>query len=152
MEKAYKIYHKVVKLKKRDGFTLIEVIVAISIISILTMGLYSTLNTVIKVNSKNEQDINALQLAQSQVESIRVQIKNGETEFKLKDKDNNDLFIEINSTSSYKKNISSKIYDVQVDVSKDLNSGLYKVIVKTKSENTNSSKKETKIVTEIFGG
>lgn len=152
MEKAYKIYHKVVKLKKRDGFTLIEVIVAISIISILTMGLYSTLNTVIKVNSKNEQDINALQLAQSQVESIRVQIKNGETEFKLKDKDNNDVFIEINSTSSYKKNISSKIYDVQVDVSKDLNSGLYKVIVKTKSENTNSSKKETKIVTEIFGG
>lgn len=152
MEKANKIYPKVLKLKKKEGFTLIEVIVAMSIISILGLGLYSVVNMSIKVNSKNENDIKALQLAQSQVESIRVQIKDGETEFKLKDKDNNDVFIDSDVTSSYKKNIGSKIYDVQVNVSKDLNSGLYKVIVKTKSENINSSKKETKIVTEIFGG
>lgn len=152
MEKANKIYRKVLKLKKKEGFTLVEVIVAMGIISILCLGLYCVVNMAIKVNSKNENDIKALQLAQSQVESIRVQIKNGETKFKLKDKDNNDVFIDIDVTSSYKKNISSKIYDVQVNVSKDLNSGLYKVIVKTKLENINSSKKETKIVTEIFGG
>lgn len=152
MEKVNKIYRNVLKLKKKEGFTLVEVIVAMSIISILCLGLYSVVNMSIKVNSKNENDIKALQLAQSQVESIRAQLKNGETKLALKDKDNNDVFIDIDVTSSYKKNIGSKIYDVQINITKDLNSGLYKVIVKTKSENVNSSKKETKIVTEIFGG
>lgn len=134
------------------GFTLIEVIVAMSIISIIVFGLYATINTAIKVSNKNEQDINALQLVQSEVEKLRLQIKDGLTTFSLEDKDKNDVTINLGEKASYKKNINNKIYDVEVELSMDSDSQLYKIVVKTQLENINKNKKQTKIVTEIFGG
>ena len=48
-----KIMNKVFNNKKK-GFTLIEVIIAISIISIISLALFRVINSAIKNNSKNE--------------------------------------------------------------------------------------------------
>lgn len=142
----------VVKLNKEKGFTLIELIVAMSIISLISIGFYSLLNTSIKTNVKNEQDISALQLAQSEMENIRLQIKSGSTQFETKDKDNKKVDLKVNGNTPYKKGENNKIYNVEVDINLDSNSDLYKVIITSELENTTVNKKKTKIVTEIFGG
>lgn len=63
------------KLKSNGAFTLIELLVALSIVSIISMSFFSLLNSSIKVNSKNETDINSLNIAQSEIEKLRKQIK-----------------------------------------------------------------------------
>lgn len=63
------------KLKKCRGFTLLEILVAMSIISLISMAFFSFLSSSTKINSKNEKDINSLNIAQSEIEKLRQQIK-----------------------------------------------------------------------------
>ena len=83
------------KLKKNRAFTLIELLVSLSIISIISMAFFSFLNSSIKINSKNEKDINSLNIAQSEIEKLRKQIKSvdGDTDISIQVSENEYIFI-----------------------------------------------------------
>ena len=125
-------------MKKNNsrGFTLVEVLVSLSILSILILVFFGVINTSIKNNKKNEVDINALSLAQSEVENIRIQIKNDE--FKL---------VEGKYTSKYTYN-KYNVY-VSVEQKSDL---LYEVNVTVKYKNPKDSRKKVQIITQVVVG
>lgn len=81
-------------IKNNKGFTLIEILVAMSIISIITFTFFTIMNSSIKQNSKNEKDIKALNIAQSEIENLRKEIKSSATEINIYDKEGN-ILIEI---------------------------------------------------------
>jgi prepilin-type N-terminal cleavage/methylation domain-containing protein len=60
---------------KNKGFTLIEILIAMSLVSLIAMAFFTILNSTIKANSVNEKNIKCLNIAQSEVENIRQQIK-----------------------------------------------------------------------------
>lgn len=62
-------------LKKEEGFTLIEVLVALAIVTIVSMAFFTTVNMTTKYNAKNEKDIQAMDIAQSEVEYLTEEIK-----------------------------------------------------------------------------
>ena len=66
---------KLTKYKNKRGFTLIEILIAMSLISLIAMAFFTILNSTIKANSINEKNIKCLNIAQSEVENIRQQIK-----------------------------------------------------------------------------
>jgi prepilin-type N-terminal cleavage/methylation domain-containing protein len=92
----------------KKGFTLIEILIALSIASIISIGFFQVINMTIKTNSKNEKDIKSLNIAQTEIESLRAQIKNATNDNKnIKiyiDEDENRKFIEIDSEKSWIKN------------------------------------------------
>ncbi|MGL5641904.1 MAG: type IV pilus modification PilV family protein [Paraclostridium sp.] len=57
------------------GFTLIEVLIALTIVSIISMAFFMSVNMTNKENAKNEKDIQAMDIAQSQVEYLTKEIK-----------------------------------------------------------------------------
>ena len=57
------------------GFTLIEILIAMTIVSILVFSLSTIINSSIKQNTKNEKDIKLLNIAQSEIENLRRKIK-----------------------------------------------------------------------------
>ena len=71
------------KLKSIHGFTLIEILVAMAIISIVSTGFYTMINSSIKHNVKNEKDIQSLNMAQSEIENLRSQIKSSSDNLKI---------------------------------------------------------------------
>lgn len=156
------------KLKSKVGFTLIELLIAMSIISLIAMAFFTVWNSTIKANTKNEKDIKALNIAQSEIENVRNQIK--------KDIDNpiknikvssyqvtsdsyiNQKVIIDGSTPSYKKKIEgdANLYTVNLNVSKRLiecssSNYIYTIHVSVESDNKNFSKKVTELQTEVFG-
>ena len=76
---------KLNKIKNEKGFTLIELIIALSIISIVSMAFFRTINSSIKYNTKNEKDIKALNVAQTEIENIRNEIKKSKTDIIIND-------------------------------------------------------------------
>lgn len=62
-------------LKKEDGFTLIEILAALAIVSIVSMAFFTTINMTTKYNAKNEKDIQAMDVAQSEIEYFTKEIK-----------------------------------------------------------------------------
>ena len=70
-----------IKTNNKKGFTLLELLVSISIISILLLAFLTIILSSIKVNTKNDKDISALYIAQSEIEVVRKQIKDGNTSF-----------------------------------------------------------------------
>jgi prepilin-type N-terminal cleavage/methylation domain-containing protein len=92
----------------KKGFTLTEILIALSIASIISIGFFQVINMTIKTNSKNEKDIKSLNIAQTEIESLRAQIKNATNDNKnIKiyiDKDENRKFIDIDSKNSWIKN------------------------------------------------
>lgn len=62
--------------KKNKGFTLLELLVALAIIISIMFAFFKVYNSSIRVNTKNDRDIKALNLAQSELENLRNQIKN----------------------------------------------------------------------------
>ena len=133
-------------MKKNNsrGFTLVEVLVSLSILSILILVFFGVINTSIKNNKKNEVDINALSLAQSEVENIRIQIKNNNTS-NLKDLENNEFVIgENHNYTSNNCNV-----DVLVEQKSDL---LYEVNVTVKYKNPKDSRKKVQIITQVVVG
>ena len=56
------------------GFTLIEILISMAIISIVLFSLFTTINSSIRQNTKNEKDIKLLNIAQSEIENLRKEI------------------------------------------------------------------------------
>lgn len=75
------------KLKKSKGFTLIELLVALAIVGIILLAFFKVADSTTKMNVKNDRDIKALNLAQSEIENLRNQIKNYEQLEKLEIKE-----------------------------------------------------------------
>ena len=75
------------KLKQDKGFTLIELLVALAIVGIILLAFFTSINSTIRMDAKNDIDIKALNIAQSEIENLRNQIKNHEQLEKLEIKD-----------------------------------------------------------------
>lgn len=133
-------------MKKNNsrGFTLVEVLISLSILSILMLVFFNVINTSIKTNKKNEIDINALNLAQSEVENIRMQIKNNNTS-NIKNLENNEIII--GTSNGYTSN--DYVVEILVQQKSDL---LYEINVTVKPKNSNFSKKDTQIITQVVVG
>lgn len=64
------------------GFTLLELLVALSIIGLCMFAFFRIIDTSTKVNTKNDRDIKALNIGQSEIENLRNQVKlKGENEY-----------------------------------------------------------------------
>ena len=134
------------KIKDIRGLTLVELLISISILSIIGLAFFSTINTSIKTNKKNETDIKAMHLAQSEVENLRVQIKKstGST-LDIFDLKGNKVII--NNENSY----TSDEYDVKITIEEKENL-LYEIIVVVEDVNKDFSKKKTEIITQVIKG
>lgn len=134
------------KIKDTRGLTLIELLVSISVLSIIGLAFFSTINTSIKTNKKNETDIKAMHLAQSEVENLRVQIKKstGSTLDIVDLKGNKAI---INNENSY----TSDNYNVKITI-KEKENLLYEIIVVVEDVNKDFSKKKTEIITQVIKG
>lgn len=143
-----------IKTNNKKGFTLLELLVSISIISILLLAFLTIILSSIKVNTKNDKDISALHIAQSEIEVVRKQIKDGNTSFV--NSENKGLVINNTLGNLYYKEIDGKRFEVRFYLDKSLESNLYnlRVIVKSKSMDTEDdyfSKKTTELVTQVYG-
>ena len=74
-------------MKKNKGFTLIELLVALAIVGIILLAFFRSVDSTNRMNAKNDRDIKALNIAQSEIENLRNQIKNGGQLDKIKIED-----------------------------------------------------------------
>lgn len=136
------------KLESKKGFTLIELLIAMSIISLIALAFFNVVNTSIKFNAKNEKDIKALQIAQSEIENLRSQIKSGKTsDFKTLD-DNN---ISLNTSTRYQKAIDNNRNTYSVDLTLSKEGPLYTIQIKVISNQSSFSKRSVDLVTQVYG-
>ena len=129
----------------KKGFTLLELLISLSIITIILLAFSTIIISSIKGNTKNDKDISALNLAQSEIEILRKQIKDGKTDF---------------NDEPYIKEIDGKKFEVKLSVSEskeDTSSQytLYEVYVSVEAKQENEendyfSKKHTELVTEVL--
>ena len=134
-----------IRENNNKGFTLLELLVSISIMSIILLAFLTITISSIKGNTKNDKDISALNLAQSEIEILRKQIKDGKTDF---------------NDEPYIKEIDGKKFEVKLSVSEskeDTSSQytLYEVYVSVEAKQENEendyfSKKHTELVTEVL--
>ena len=125
------------------GFTLLELLISLSIITIILLAFSTITISSIKGNTKNDKDISALNIAQSEIAVIRKPIKDRDTNLK-------------NSDS---KEIDGKKFEVELCVSEKEKFSqyiLYKLCVSVEAKQKNEksdyfSKKHTELVTEVFG-
>lgn len=134
------------KIKNIGGLTLIELLISISILSIIGLAFFSTINTSIKTNKKNETDIKAMHLAQSEVENLRIQIKKstGST-MDIVDLKGNKIIM--NDENSY----TSDDYNVKITI-EEKEKLLYEIRVTVFKSNLNDINKKTEIITQIIKG
>lgn len=146
------------KLNKSKGFTLMELLIAISIISTISIAFFTVVNTTIKTNKKNEVDIKAMQIAQTHIENIRNQLtKEDKLEeltlmynekkevINLRDSSKNEIYINLNHNS-----IDNNTYIAEILLTRENGSSnkyLYDVKVEVTAE---LSKKRTILVTSIL--
>ena len=103
-----------IKFEKSKGFTLIELLVSLAIVGTILLAFFKIIDSTNRMNVKNDRDIKALNIAQSEIENLRSQIKekadNNERELFVYDNslDSNDKKIEI---SFDKKNEYFRIYE-----------------------------------------
>ena len=149
------------------GFTLLELLISLSIITIILLAFSTIIISSIKGNTKNDKDINALNLAQSEIEIVRKQIKDGKTSFKNSENETlefNSISDSIENTENiYYKDVDGKNFEVKFYISKNdeyLGGSLYKLWVRIKSKQKDEednweddyfSKKYTELITEVFG-
>lgn len=149
------------------GFTLLELLISLSIITIILLAFSTIIISSIKGNTKNDKDINALNLAQSEIEIVRKQIKDGKTSFKNSENETlefNSIIDSIENTENiYYKDVDGKNFEVKFYISKNdeyLGGSLYKLWVRVKSKQKDDednweddyfSKKYTELITEVFG-
>ena len=149
------------------GFTLLELLISLSIITIILLAFSTKIISSIKGNTKNDKDISALNLAQSEIEIVRKQIKDGKTSFKNSENETlefNSIIDSIENTENiYYKDVDGKNFEVKFYISKNdeyLGGSLYKLWVRVKSKQKDDednweddyfSKKYTELITEVFG-
>lgn len=150
-----------IKLEKSKGFTLIELLVALAIVGTILLAFFKIIDSTNRMNVKNDRDIKALNIAQSEIENLRSQIKEkaGNNERKLfvydNSLDSNDKKIEI---SFDKKNEYFRIYEdadikykICLDIKREIvaedtfNDYIYTINIKVQLEDKYFSKKITEI-------
>lgn len=89
-------------LKNNKGFTLIEVLVALAIVTIVSTAFFSIVNMTTRTNAKNEKDIQAMDIAQSEVEYLTKEIKSDKSSIDIDFNDNG----QIEATNNNNKNES----------------------------------------------
>lgn len=164
------------KIKNKKGVTLIELLISITILTIILIASFNFINTTIKFNVKSEKDIQALNIAQTVGEEIRENIKNNI--FDLEDGQwetyNNQNFLEADFKPEYIKEynikeILNKYIVKEIEDANNLNKNkLFEVKIllyrqkKTSSDNKylytvdihvsnkNISKKITKLRYQVF--
>ncbi len=155
-----------IKKNNNKGFTLLELLVSISIMSIILLAFLTITISSIKGNTKNDKDIGALHIAQSEIEVVRKQIKDGNTSFVNSENESLVLSDSNNFTDTenvYYRTVDDKRFKVEFYISIDkfkdnesIEGKLYnlKVIVKSRpldEEDDYFSKKCTELITQVFG-
>lgn len=149
------------------GFTLLELLVALAIVSLGVMTMFAAVNSNLKINTKNDKDIKSLQIAQSEIENLRSQIKNKSlSTFNIKEYNKEKKVYEevdrnldeLENGIEYLKIIDNEvnIYKVKLTVSKDIDKNgnstdLYTIDVNVSSQNEDFSGKNTNLITKVFG-
>lgn len=112
----------ILKIKNNKGFTLIEILISMAIISIVLFSLFTIINLSIKQNTKNEKDIKLLNIAQSEIENLRKEIKSSSNNLNIyiENTDSTITTIEIPNDEEIiwkEENLSEKVdkIDIKVD-------------------------------------
>lgn len=134
-------------LKKESGFTLIEILVSLTIVSIISMAFFTIVNMTTRKNAKNEKDIQAMDIAQSQIEYLTKEIKSSgsasKDHIKINFDENGKLSIIESNKQMYDSNTSdletSSSYEVKYDGNENTK---YKVNVNINRENMNDRNNE----------
>lgn len=144
------------------GFTLLELLISLSIVSIICVTFYAFLNNSIKTNGKNERDIKALNIAQSEIENLRQQIKSktsgSNLEIKLNDTENIIISSSNNSNTKWVNNgENEKLELIDTGIYKnylgkdDQNQNDYSIIKYEKSNTTNKFYVNLKMFRQYIG-
>ncbi len=153
------------KLKNNKGVTLLEVIISIALIATISIGLFMTIDNTKISNTKNDKDLKAMDIAQSEIEYIIRDIKDGDEKLNLGDKEikldeiksiqNNNESKKL-SAKYYKEHGKNDSYEVKVWLGKIKERQqikreyyIYSVEVGVKSK-SDFSKREVKLQTEIL--
>lgn len=167
------------KIKNKKGFTLIELLTCLGIITIISLGFFKFINGTINMNLKNEKDIQAINIAQSEIEKIRESIKsngltieNGEwekfsgqsflesdfmpeyiVEYNEKQILNKYIIKEVEDTNDSTGNRKFKIKILFYRQKKNNNDNkyLYTIDIRVSHKNDNISKKVTKLRYQVYG-
>ena len=150
-----------IKFEKSKGFTLIELLVSLAIVGTILLAFFKIIDSTNRMNVKNDRDIKALNIAQSEIENLRSQIKekadNNERKLFVYDNslDSNDKKIEI---SFDKKNEYFRIYEdadikykICLDIKREMvkedtfNDYIYTINITVQLEDKYFSKKITEI-------
>ena len=150
-----------IKFEKSKGFTLIELLVSLAIVGTILLAFFKIIDSTNRMNVKNDRDIKALNIAQSEIENLRSQIKekadSNERELFVYDNslDSNDKKIEI---SFDKKNEYFRIYEdadikykICLDIKREMvkedtfNDYIYTINITVQLEDKYFSKKITEI-------
>lgn len=146
--------------RKNKGFTLLELIVSLAIIVSVMFAFFKIYNSSIRVNTKNDRDIKALNLAQSELENLRNQIKNlgdkdeiniGGQIINLKELDKETINYEKNYTDEEQMN--ERIYEISLTLDKSDVIGkmyLFDINIDVNLKDKYFSKRDTKLYTSIL--
>lgn len=143
------------KIYKSKGFTLIEVLIAVSLISIIALSFMMFSNSRTKVNSKNEHDIHGLNIAQSEMESLREQIKENKLGIKITTDNNSEINIPSSQNdfkTQYTRKNKSIGYIVDLEINKVTvgSKVLHKIKITTYCDNDDLSRRKTNLYAEIL--
>lgn len=151
MEKLLYRWVRDKKNTKYKGFTLIELLIAMSIISLIAMTFFSFFSFGIKFNTKNDKDIKCLNIAQTEIENLREQIKYGESKTF---NSSTEEIIKLNEpTSEYNiklKEDGNDEYTLKIDLSSE--GGLYTINVNVRPSDDYFSKRNVNLTTKVYGG
>lgn len=143
--------------KDNRGVTLLELLVSLAIIGFLVFAFFRVINSTKRIDIKNDRDIKALNIAQSQIEDLRSQIKSLGDKEKLILHDKDIYIKDIGKIDfkivNYEKNIEDQVYKVEVklkktDVDKELY--LFEIEVGVRLKDNYFSKRNTFIKTKIL--
>lgn len=144
------------KNKYEYGFTLIELLISLSIISVILFVTYSMINNNIKNTTRNQKDINAINIAQTEIENLRYKIKREKNLTIYDDEISTEKPIILDGTTLYKKkdlNNDNIYFDIILTVKRPTNireEGMYIIKIKVKQENEYLRNPEINIETKIF--
>lgn len=155
-------------LKSNKGDTLLEIIVALAIMTLMGLSFFSVLNRTMLNNMKNERDTKMLNIAQTEVESLTKSVKEGSTSITKKrkrpiDEDTYQLVnrkfditkagkisydVEDDEKTIYICNLSIK--DIKLDKKANKIAYLYDIEIEVSPEDKKFTKRKVELNTKIL--